>query len=288
MDHLDFRSSPDDTDKFYYGDTGFPSRMVETHHFPRLKEVVFIFMILVVLLFPTLTSHAQSVGVQVGDWVKYSYSGQSPFSADWIKVEVTSVDASGLIHVEESFHLLNGTVVLDPRDYTFNVGNSGGNFSFAGGPVALPANSGKGFTSGVDLGYGYHPFVIDVEESRTYAGKNWAVVGIENGYNYNDTSFTAYWDKPTGWLLQFSINYKGELWNSFVVTEANIQGGGAGGGSQASAVILSANSNTIRTDSRKVISITAVVKANDGSPVPNGMPYNSQSYPHRVTSAEPS
>jgi hypothetical protein len=231
------------------------------------KKEVFIFLIMT-LISPTLTSHAQSIGIKVGDWIKYSYSGQAPLGADWIKVQVTSIDASGQIHLRESYHLLNGTVSQDPRDYTFTVGQSRGNFSFAGGPVALPANSGKGFTSEVDLGYGYHPFVINEEENRNYAGKSFTVIGITDGYNYNDTTFTAYWDKPTGWLLQFSTYYKGGLWSGFEASETNI-GNEVG---PASGLTLSATSTTMRTDSTNLITIKAIVNSQDGSPVPDGTP----------------
>ena len=232
------------------------------------KEVSFFLLILLTLFSPTLASHAQSFGIKVGDWVKYSYSGQAPLAADWIKVEVTSIDASGQIHVKESYHLLNGTVTQDPTDYTFTVGQSRGSFSFFGSPIALPPNTGKGYTSEVDLGYGYHPFETNDEESRNYAGKSWNVIGITDGYNYNDTTFTAYWDKPTGWQLQFSTYYKGSLWSGFEATETNI----GTAVSQASGLTISATSTTTRTDSTNMISIKATVNSQDGSPAPDGTP----------------
>ncbi len=235
----------------------------------RRKEVALVFLFFCVATLSIIaTSRAQTVGVGVGDWIKYSYSGSAPFGADWIRVVVTSVDGYGQVRLKESYHQLDGTVFQDPRDFTFTVGKTGGNFSIAGGPAALPADSSKGFTSGLDLGYGYHTFVIDEEMSKEYAGKSWNVVGIQGGYNFNDTTFTAYWDKPTGWLLEFSTYYKGELWSSFVATDTNI--GNEGG--NASSITLSATSTTTRTDSTKVISVKAAVKLQDGSPVPDGTP----------------
>lgn len=162
---------------------------------------------------------SQSVGIKVGDWVKYGVSGSlSAGGLSWMKIEVTDVEGTS-ITVNETTHAANGTEAVEPL--VFVVGSSEGGIGGIG--WIIPANSTVNDTvsfSGADI-------LLTQESVRSYGGVSRTVVGLD--ISVAGTSVSIFWDKSTGILLETSENYSGESFG-IVASQTSFSSNGASGG----------------------------------------------------------
>ena len=140
------------------------------------------------------------VGVEVGDWVKYSVSrtgprrgwGISP-NTEWIKVEVQNISGTN-VTIRESE--TTGTIRMISGD-------------IAGGSVDRYIIAGN-LSAGDEIFFGLWKLFINRTVSKSYGGVSkeanlveWSVVKLDFGYMAN-CSQEYCWDKETGFLLEMT------------------------------------------------------------------------------------
>lgn len=174
---------------------------------------------------PTLgqdVNKANSVGVKVGDWVKYDVfcAGEpflwdspllyyDPVEVDWVKVEVLSVSGSN-VTVRETVHCFDGR----ERNSTLTISPYLTRMTFGGSGYIIPANYGPGDMVGfahIWVTYGdWRDVELTLNDtvSRSYGGVTkevnvvqWSHLYPYDPYIYN-FSYEFCWDKSTGFLLE--------------------------------------------------------------------------------------
>lgn len=145
---------------------------------------------------------AFGIGVQTGYWIKYTGS-QSGQQVSTIKLTILNI-SENVITANLTYEYPNGS---QPPLSQLVLGNvTQGDTS----PYIIPANMVKG-----DQIPSYEGFTIEGEAVRTYAGASRAVVYA------NQSSYTYYWDKQTGMLVEQVSSY-GSQTSSITATETNI------------------------------------------------------------------
>lgn len=161
-----------------------------------------------------------SVGVKVGDWVKYEVSASGNVSegfgdfdqTEWMKGEVLSVSGTN-VTMQITAHYKNGSA--DKVDKLIgDIAGSSGNLSF----ILVPAGLKAGDAIPMSM-FGSNPtnLVINDTVSRTYAGASRSVnhFGMSASGSGYSVEVAAYWDQATGVLMELSM--------STVTPEENMQ-----------------------------------------------------------------
>lgn len=151
-----------------------------------------------------------TVGIKVGDWVKYSatLAGAVPdtytINYTWIEFEFVNVTGTSITY-RITWHMQNGTEA-----------NATSTSDLASATSSLiPANSKVGDT----VYWGASSTVITDETTRSYAGATRAVLSASvSQYGAN---MTYYFDKQTGVVLEEYLVYS-DYTSRLVVTETNI------------------------------------------------------------------
>jgi len=176
---------------------------------PSFKVVwVAIFIALLTTVIPILATD-YTVGVKVGDWLKYGEiniswtgTGTEPSSIteakkiDWIKIEVKSVSGTN-VTIETTGQYKNGTTTSSLNS-TVNVAT--------GGYMALliAANLEEGNNISQQFGSNIK---INGTVTRTYCGASRSVNFVNITVSYGETTGTTimYWDKATGVMVEFYV-----------------------------------------------------------------------------------
>jgi hypothetical protein len=152
-----------------------------------------------------------SVGIKVGDWVRYSatLAGAVPdtyaINYTWIEIEFVNVTGTSITY-RVTWHMQNGTET--------NATSTSDLASTNSAPL-IPANSKVGDT----VYSGASSTVITDETTRSYAGANRVVLSASvSQYGAN---MTYYFDKQTGVALEEYLVYS-DYTSRLVVTETNI------------------------------------------------------------------
>jgi len=152
-----------------------------------------------------------SVGLRVGDWVKYTGSvpGQN---FEWIKVSISSVSGTS-VTVSVTYKVVGQAAsdISSSGDVATGLGNIF--------PFIIPANLASGDT--VPTPSYYSSLTISGVTTRSYAGASRSVVFI-GGYSMPGAGTgTLYWDRKTGVLVEISIVSEGISY-SLKATETNM------------------------------------------------------------------
>jgi len=158
-----------------------------------------------------------TVGVEVGDWVKYDYTvPPRTLALTWKKVEVLSVEGTTAT-VRVTMRMSNGTEVSDTM--TVDV--------MAEGETFIPADRTTG--DSIYLSRIYYNVVVPIEvtiegeSTRYYAGARRTVVYAT--LTELRTELTYYWDKHTGVMVESSTESSvgtGEITEAACVTQTNM------------------------------------------------------------------
>ena len=136
-----------------------------------------------------------SVGVKVGDWIKYEVTGTVPYLSDydWVRLEVQNVNGTE-ITILATVHYKNGAEETNSLSWDIETGRE---------PWIIPANLNKGDS----IPFRYDTAVINDTLTKTYAGAS-RTVNLLNLSEYDEyTEMIAYWDQDTGFLLELFLNY---------------------------------------------------------------------------------
>jgi hypothetical protein len=160
-----------------------------------------IFVVFLIFTPSSLSVMAASVGVQTGQWAKYTPSQYSGYQYSSVTISISSV---------------SGTTVYGTMTHEFPEGSpQTSSFQYniltlGTPPYFIPANLKVGDTIGSGIG----ALVIAGADTRSYAGASRTVV-------YAQSWATYYWDQQTGILVEQST-----VMSSLKLTETNIWGGG--------------------------------------------------------------
>lgn len=170
----------------------------------------------VVLAQDSITVEADLVGVNVGDWVKYSVRRLGPDSiawrpppmatAVWVKIEVQNVSGT-VIKARETTHLTDGSESVSTISWDLQKAER---MSVS---YILPANLSVGSSVGsrdvwIPTGIGSVNLTLNATLSRSYGGVtrevnqlNWSYLLPYLEY-WNNHTEECYWDRETGFLLE--------------------------------------------------------------------------------------
>jgi parallel beta-helix repeat protein len=157
-----------------------------------------------------------TVGVEAGDWIKYTYTisgwpSGTPYP-EWLKVEFLSVEGTNAT-IRVTMRMSDGTEQSDTM--TVDVAAGGGTFQGLSGFV-IPANCTTGDSIYMT---GYGNVTIAGETTRTYAGATRTVVYAS--FSQYGTQLTYYWDKQTGVMVEASVT-SGDMTGTAKATETNM------------------------------------------------------------------
>lgn len=142
-----------------------------------------------------LTSASYTVGVAVGDWVKYAVVGAVPYLSgyEWVLYEIRNVKGM-TITFELIVHYTDEGENLDYDRWDLETGSS---------PWVIPAD----LTT--DDAFPFHSKTATVNATlpRIYGGAS-RMVHLLNLSAYDDyTTLVGYWDQATGFLLELVLTY---------------------------------------------------------------------------------
>jgi hypothetical protein len=196
--------------------------------FERVFALMFMCVLVSILIFPAV---ARDIGVQVGDWAKYSiffeYSSSNEnllpsnltnylkeaTESDWNNVTVKDISAYSDVTLEVTTHLRNGTTFTDK--YVLNLLTGEGTISL---PILVVAN----LQQGDQLTDDPSAAVINKTVTKNYAGANrevnfvpvidanvsWNIAQQQYVINGNGTIIYYYYDKKTGILCESEMYHK--------------------------------------------------------------------------------
>jgi len=177
---------------------------------PSLKVIlVTIFIALLTTVTPILATD-YTVGVKVGDWIKYGEinvswtgTGTEPSSVteakkiDWMKIEVKSVSGTN-VTVETTGQYKDGTAAPS-SSRTIDVAKG------SGMDILIPANLEEGDSIPQPSD---QAIKINGTVTRTYCGASRSVNFVNITVSHGGTTGTTimYWDKATGVMVEFYVS----------------------------------------------------------------------------------
>ena len=181
----------------------------------RIKSKSFMSCVLLGILFAVTVLEipkcfgAYTVGVKVGDWVKYqaSASGIEPDEfldlnqMEWMKGEVLSVSGT-LVTVQMTAHYENGSESV--QKLVGDMASGSGNLTF----MIMPAGLEKGDAFPIAMfDLGQVALSINDTLTRRYmdVSRSVNVLSIRVSEDYVSLEVGAYWDQATGVLLELSM-----------------------------------------------------------------------------------
>jgi hypothetical protein len=184
----------------------------------HMKEKLMKFILAGILFAPMISmvpiwAANYSVGVKVGDWIKYDISGTVPQleQYDWVRMEVQGLNGT-VINVLVSIHYDDGSDENNTLSWDIETNIQ---------PWIIPAGLNKGDT----IPLVFATWIINNTVTRTYAGASRSVnLLILSEYDV-DTEMGAYWDQATGFLVELSLSKSSptESWNGgYKVMETNM------------------------------------------------------------------
>ncbi len=190
-----------------------------------------------------------SVGVEMGDWIKYDVFGTVPGleEYDWVKMEVQSLSGTE-ITVLATIHYKDGREETNTLSWDVETGRE---------PWIIPADLSKGDA----FPFEYATLIVNDTVTRTYAGASRSV-NLLNLTEYDiDTEMFAYWDQTTGGLVELFLNKSSstESWTGgYKAIETNIW---------APIIQATAELSSDTLTQGETVTISAVVKDDAGSPI---------------------
>ena len=154
-----------------------------------------------------------SVGVEVGDWIKYHVYGTIPGleEYDWVEMEVQSLSGTE-ITILATIHYKGGGEETNTINWDVETGSQ---------PWIIPADLSKGDT----FRLGYISWIINDTVTRTYAGRSRSVNLLSVSEYDIDTEMVTYWDQTSGVLVELFLNRSSptESWTGgYTAIETNI------------------------------------------------------------------
>lgn len=154
-----------------------------------------------------------SVGVKVGDWIKYDVSGTVPQleEYDWIRIEVQGLSGT-VVNVLVSIHYKDGSDENNTLSWDIETNIQ---------PWIIPAGLNKGDT----IPLVFATWIINNTVTRTYVGASRNANFLFLSEYDVDTEMVAYWDQATGFLVELSLRKSTptESWNGgYKVMETNM------------------------------------------------------------------
>lgn len=150
-------------------------------------------------------------GLQVGDWIKYNVKITPVIGKEvtptWIKLLFTSIEGTNMT-VQTTIHLSDGGEMNQTMAVDVVSGSDTG--------LIIPSNSRIGDSVYIS---GCGNISIEAESTRTYTGIDRAAVFAN--HSNSTASFTFFWDKQTGIMLEQNIT-QSESTTFLKVVDTNI------------------------------------------------------------------
>lgn len=194
-----------------------------------------------------VSSASYTVGVAVGDWVKYAIVGAVPYLSEyeWVRYEIKNVKGTN-VTFELIIHYKDGGQNIDYGRWDIATGST---------PWIIPAD----LTS--DDAFPFHSETATVNATlpRIYGGAS-RTVHLLNLSAYDDyTTLVGYWDQATGFLMGLVLTYAsptGRWTGGYQLLETNLW-------SPVLAVTMELSSDTVI--SGETVTVSAVVKDLSGT-----------------------
>ena len=142
-----------------------------------------------------VSSASYTVGVTVGDWVKYTVVGAVPYLSEyeWVRYEVKNVKGTN-VTFELIIHYTDGGENIDYDRWDIATGST---------PWIIPAD----LTS--DDAFPFHSGTATMNATlpRVYGGASRMVHLLNLSAYDDDTTLVGYWDQATGFLLDLVLTY---------------------------------------------------------------------------------
>ena len=160
-----------------------------------------IFVVFLIFTLSSLSVMAASVGVQTGQWAKYTPSQYSGYNYSSVTISISSVSGT-TVYGTMRYEYLEGSP--QTSSFQYNI------LTLGTPPYFIPAN----LKVGDSIGSGFGALVVAGVDTRSYAEASRTVV-------YAQSFATYYWDQETGILVE-----QDTVMSTLKLTETNIWGGG--------------------------------------------------------------